>query len=102
MIIKDSQKKAYDYYSRYGELSTIYNTVDAKRYYELSKPLKNNITQWVNHTVQPNDTLDTIALKYYSNPLFWWIIADVNNILNPFELREGMTLKIPYLSQVKF
>lgn len=102
MIVTDSQRKTYDYFSRYANLKTLYNTKDSKRYYELSKHLNKDITQWVNHIVTQIDTLDSLALQYYGNPLFWWIIADINGIIDPFKLRVGSTLIIPYLNQVSF
>jgi len=54
------------------------------------------------HTVTVNDRLDTIAWKYYKDIVedsskFWWIIADVNNIYDPFDLSGlvGKTILIP-------
>ena len=40
--------------------------------------------------------LDVLAHKYYQNPLLWWIIAQANNITNPFIcLESGTLLRIP-------
>ena len=101
-ISKDIRRKTYDYFSRYSELDTYYNNIDKKRYYGVSKHLSKNITSYIKHTVSLTDTLDSIALKYYGNPLYWWIIADINNIQDPFDLKPETVLIVPYLNQVKF
>ena len=50
------------------------------------------------HQVIEGDRLDTIAFKYYNNSKLWYIIADVNGIINPFELEIGIKLLIPGLT----
>lgn len=101
MIEKDLNKKQYTYFSRYNNLSTYYDTEEKKRYYETNKPIiKNKNIQFITHTVGVNETLDTIALKYYGNPLYWWIIADFNNIQDVFNLKEGYNLKLPNFNQI--
>lgn len=99
---KDVNKRTYDYFSRYSELDTYYNNLDKKRFYETFNPLSKSIDSYVKHTVLINESLDTIALKYYGNPLYWWIIADINDIVDPFKLKVGTDLIVPYLNQVKF
>lgn len=39
--------------------------------------------------------LDKIAQKYYNDSTYWWLIAIANNIINPFILTAGTTIKIP-------
>lgn len=40
--------------------------------------------------------LDLIASLFYGEPRNWWIIAQYNNILDPYnEVLEGATLRIP-------
>jgi nucleoid-associated protein YgaU len=59
---------------------------------------------WVSHSVKQEDTLDSLALKYYGNPTFWWIIAYFNDIQDAFEILcpKYITLKIPSVSKVQF
>lgn len=39
---------------------------------------------------------DLIASAFYNEPRYWWIIAQYNNILDPFsEIRPGRILLIP-------
>ena len=50
------------------------------------------------HTVEYHEIgrLDLIAHKYYKNALFWWIIAQANDIYDPFTgMYTGMLLRIP-------
>lgn len=40
--------------------------------------------------------LDLIAEKYYNNPLLWWVIAETNEIYDPFkELPIGTLIRVP-------
>lgn len=40
--------------------------------------------------------LDNISVEYYDDPRYWWAIAHVNRIRNPFEdMVIGMVLIIP-------
>ena len=50
------------------------------------------------------DNLDYLALKYYNNPTYWWIIAYFNRINDPFiRLAAKYTvIKIPSISSIKF
>ena len=50
------------------------------------------------HTVKYNEVcrLDLLAYNYYNNALLWWVIAEANNIVDPFiEIKEGTQLRIP-------
>ena len=50
------------------------------------------------HRVQSHEVsrLDMLAHQYYNNPLLWWILAQANNIYDPFELLEpGALIRIP-------
>ncbi len=54
------------------------------------------------HPVVEGDELPKIAWKYYGNRVpnaweLWWVIADVNNIVNPFDMASlvGTELLVP-------
>lgn len=49
-----------------------------------------------NHSVTQNERLDTIAAKYFGDPLLYWRICDANRALRPAELTEtiGAELRI--------
>jgi len=53
-----------------------------------------------NHIIKDGDTLDYLAYKYYKDDKLWYIIADTNNIYNPFELSIGDELIIPYINNI--
>lgn len=54
-------------------------------------------TDFVYHVVEETekDRLDLIAYKYYLDTSYWWVIAMANNIVDPFILTVGTTIKIP-------
>jgi hypothetical protein len=59
---------------------------------------------WVAHKVVQDDTLDKLALNYYNNPSYWWIIAYFNDIQDAFiNLKDYFDIiKIPALNSVEF
>jgi len=50
------------------------------------------------YMVVEGDTLTSIAYKFYKSPLKWYVIADVNEIVNPFNLKIGDEIVIPNLN----
>ena len=56
------------------------------------------------HKVKSNDTLNSLALKYYNNPTFWWVIAYFNDVQDAFKplIDKYATLKIPNIASVEF
>lgn len=71
----------------------------------LRKPLEIKVTLTDKyHLLRRGEMLDQLAHRYYQNiaknpSKFWWVIADVNNIYNPFDLTEyeGTQIVIPNL-----
>lgn len=101
-VLTNKQFKEYNYFSRYTSFPIYYNTVDKKYIYGITSQLATDIP-YVLYKVKLYDTLDSIALDYYNNPTLYWVICDFNRIQDPYiELEEGMTLKIPSLSDIKF
>jgi hypothetical protein len=65
------------------------------RCYVLNDAVQNNILFYLTHEVSDSDWLDTIATTYYGTPNLWWLVAMINNMMNPFEgLEPGTNLKI--------
>lgn len=101
--LKDKRYAKYDYTSRYTGIPFYYNKRDKKDMYGLSKNMIKS-SSWVAHKVKPNDTLDKLALSYYNNPTYWWIIAYYNDIQDAFiNLSDYYAiLKIPAINGIVF
>lgn len=101
-VLVDKSYKTYMGISRYNNFPYYYNTVDNKYIYGTTSNLKTS-SAYLIHTVQQNDTLDTLALYYYNNPTYYWIIADFNRISDPYKaLTVGSQIKIPSFSTIEF
>lgn len=101
--LKNKRFEHYNYVSRYQGVPYYYDTELKRDTYGLIKPMLKN-TAWAAHKVKPEDNLDSLALKYYNNPTYWWIIAMFNNINDPFiKLSEYFDIiKIPSISSINF
>lgn len=53
------------------------------------------------HTVAENETLWSIAEKYYASGYNWITLAKENNLVNPDQLLVGQTLSIPQAETIK-
>ena len=98
----DKAYKAYDKLSRYNNFPYYYNVLDNKYIYGITAYLKDT-TPYTIHIVKQDDTLDSLALEYYNNPTYFWIIADFNRINDPYiTLKVGTRIKIPAFSNIEF
>ena len=96
-ILTNKTAKTSNYYSRYNGINMFYNKHDMKYQLALKSWLKQDF-QYTKYVVQENDTLDYIALKFYNNPTYYWIICDANKIIDPMiEPTPGTMLIIPSL-----
>lgn len=101
-ILGDKQFKSYQKVSRYAVLPFYYNTIDDKYVYGTAKNLRTD-TPFKVHKIKEGESLDTLALYYYNNPTYYWIIADFNRIRDPFlPLKIGSKIKIPTFSNIEF
>lgn len=101
-ILKDARLRQYKKLSRYATFPYYYNTLDDKYQYGTTSYLKKDC-QYENYKIKYGDSLDILALKFYNNPTYYWVIADFNNIIDPFlELPEGYYIKIPTISNIEF
>jgi len=101
--LRKKQYYQYDYTCRYTDVPYYYNIKDQRQIYGIGSNLNKN-TPWVAHKVDKTDTLDYLALKYYNNPTFWWIIAYFNDIQDAFiRLSDKYDIiKIPSISSIEF
>lgn len=58
------------------------------------------------YQVQGTDRIDSLAYKFYGDPILWWVLALANDLeLLPSDLQVGDVLRIPsqrYVLQVLF
>ena len=52
------------------------------------------------HVVKKYDTLWDLSFDYYGNSKYWWVLADINDIINPFELTSNTNLIIPDIARI--
>ena len=101
-ILKNKSYKNYDKLSRYSSFPYYYHSLDNKYIYGKSANLRDD-TIYTLYTIQPRDTLDSLALEYYNNPTLFWIICDFNRINDPYKkLVPGEQIKIPSISNIEF
>lgn len=93
----------FDYTCRYTGVPYYFDTEHSREVMGIGEQLSKD-TAFVSHKVKPEDTLDSLALTYYSNPTYWWIIAYFNRIADPFIslISKYSTIKIPSISSIKF
>lgn len=70
------------------------------KFHDGDRSLERNISSissdHIIHSVLEGETIQNIAFKYYGDSGMWGVIADANDILNPFEdLHADMELIIP-------
>jgi len=84
-VLSNRAIKSSKYFSRYNGLNYFYNNNDGKYQLEMRHWLRNDIdeTQLTKYLVKEKDTYDSIALQFYNNPLYYWIICDYNRIIDP-------------------
>ncbi len=102
-ILKDKSFKTYDHLSRYTSFPVYYNIKDDKYFHGIISQLDKE-KKYVLHEVKPNDTLESLALKYYGRPDYYWIIGLFNNIGDSFEklYNKYDKIKVPTISNIEF
>ena len=101
--LKNKNYESYDYLSRYTQVPYYFDTIKQREIYGIgSNVLKNS--PYVSHKVTQDDTLYNLALRYYNNPTYWWVIAYFNDIQDSFvSLKDNYSiLKIPNIASIAF
>lgn len=101
--LTNTRVESFDYRSRYAGVNYYFDTVKQRDIYGIGRQIRFD-TPYVSHKVKIGDTLDKLALTYYNNPSFWWVIAYFNKINDPFiEISPKYSiLKIPTISSIVF
>lgn len=98
----NKQYKTYNKISRYANFPYYFDTSDNKYLYGITRWLRED-TKYSIHTVEYGDTIDSLALYYYQNPTYFWIICDFNRIADPYtKLTVGQKIKIPVFSDIEY
>ena len=101
-VLKDKTYKKYNRLSRYLNFPYYYNTLDDKYIGGTTKYLADD-TPYTLRQIKRDDTYDSLALEYYNNPTYYWIICNFNRIADPFETpKVNSILKIPVISNIEF
>ena len=89
--------------SRYRTYKRIINEV----HQPLQLKLVNGITREKTYlgtyhtvTLREENRLDIIANEEYGDQKLYWVIAMANNIIDPFNVKQGTVLKIPQIATV--
>lgn len=90
----------FDYFSASGEPLRATASVSMKQYEQEDDWPRQNPTSGTpkparSHQVQPGETLDRIAARYYGDATEWRRLAEVNGIRDPFALVAGTRIDVP-------
>ncbi len=101
--LKNKNYESYDYLSRYTQVPYYFDTVKQREVYGVGSNLLKN-TAYVSHKLTSEDTLHSLALQYYNNPTYWWIIAYFNDIQDAFIalIDHYSVIKIPNMASITF
>ena len=98
----DKSYLEYRKISRYSNFPYYFNKTDGKYVGGTTNNLDDN-TEFIYYTVQAGDSYDSIALKYYDSPLYYWIICDFNRIEDCLEKpKVGTRIKVPTFSALRY
>lgn len=90
-----------EYESRYKDTTVTQNASSGKLMFEMwerPKELDSMARNALRHIVKGYEVgcLDLLAYNYYKNEKLWWVIAGVNNLINPFrDMFPGQVLYVP-------
>jgi len=95
--------ESYTYTCRQANIPYYYDTLCDRDIYAIGSQIDKN-TEFITHQIKSTDTLDYLALKYYSNPTYWWAIAYFNDIEDSLiKLSDRYTtLRIPAIASIRF
>lgn len=99
--ISESYYKEYGTLSRYASFPYYYHKEDDAYFYGLTGNLKSDMNAFEHQVIQ-TDTLDFLSFKYYGRPDFYWVIADYNNIKDPFKPLKVKSLMIPSITNISY
>ena len=102
-ILTNKSTKSSNYFSRYNGRAFYYNKKTKKDQLATSSWLKHT-NDYSTYIVKEKDTYDSIALEYYNNPTYWWVIALFNDIEDSYMnlMDKFISIKIPQIAAIEF
>lgn len=101
-IVSSYNDKSDTTISRYHKLRRITDSDDdtyIESYEQINIPNRDD-DQYYIVTAAEEDRIDLVSYKFYSNPLYWWVIAEASDISDPEILPIGTLLRIPSLQSI--
>lgn len=102
--LKNKRYMQYGYLCRYTGTPFYYDTLKEKESAGIAQDVSKDAPSFT-HKVKVGENLDSLALKYYNNPTYWWVIASFNGIQDAFidNLQdEYPILQIPNIGAITF
>lgn len=102
--LKNKKYLQYGYLCRYTGTPFYYDTIQERESAGIAQDISKDAPSFT-HITKRGESLDALALKYYNNPTYWWIIAMFNNIQDAFidNLKaQYPLLQIPNIASVVF
>lgn len=102
--LKNKRYLKYGYLCRYTGTPFYYDTVNERECAGIAQDVSKDAPSFT-HIVKRGESLDSLALKYYNNPTYWWVIAAFNNIQDALieNLEKAYpVLQIPNIGSVTF
>ena len=90
--------------SRYY-LTPVYNAPDAEGVSHATIAIRPprppaSTTTLYTHLVSGVETIEYLAWRYYGDATLWWKIAEANGLIFATDIKPGMTLSIPAISDI--
>lgn len=95
--------RIYKNVSRYKNVRQIQDEDTGKIYHEtMNQYFVDDSNEDMSYVVDVETTnrLDLISQIVYTTPKYWWVIAQANYIIDPFDVPYGTVLRIPVLSSL--
>ena len=65
------------------------------KHFEISKEIKNDDSYFTKYVCIDTDWWDNISYEHYQTSYYWYVLAELNDVINPFEsLYEGKMVKV--------
>lgn len=101
-VLRDKTYIKSDKYSRYTAFPIYYN-ISTEKYQHGTISNLSQKTAYSLYTVNQGDTWDSIALNFYGNPTYYWVVCSFNRVRDPFRRPvAGQVIAIPNISDIEF